>query len=97
MRTRTRDGSAEWLACDDRAVCRGLVLGITGSALSLLDLGSLSLAISLSLLLSWGRIDLKVKDKQKLFYRVKGHILRLTKMIFRLTQFSLRTQTPSRV
>ena len=30
QRTRTRDGSIEWLACDDRAVCREVVLGITG-------------------------------------------------------------------
>ena len=27
---RTRDGLAEWLACDGGAVCRGVVLGITG-------------------------------------------------------------------
>ena len=27
-RTKTRDGSAEWLACDGRVVCRGVVLGI---------------------------------------------------------------------
>jgi len=26
----TRDGSAEWLACDSGAMCRGVVLGITG-------------------------------------------------------------------
>ena len=29
QRTRTGDGSAEWLACDGEAVCRGVVLGIT--------------------------------------------------------------------
>ena len=52
MRTRTRDGSAEWLACDNEAVCRGLVLGITGSTLSLLGLGSLSLSLSSLLFLS---------------------------------------------
>ena len=52
---------------------------------------SLFLAVSLSLLFSWGGIDLKVKYKQKWFYRVKGHILRSTEMIFRLTQFSLHT------
>ena len=39
---------------------------------------SLFLAISLSLLFSWGGIDLKVKYKRKWFYRVKGHILRST-------------------
>ena len=53
------------------------------------------LFLSLSLLFSLGGIHLKVKYKQKWFYRVRGHILRSTKMIFRLTQFSLRTQTPS--
>ena len=56
---------------------------------------SLFLAVSLSLLFSWGGIDLKVKYKRKWFYRVRGHILRSTEMIFRLTQFSLRTQTPT--
>ena len=54
---------------------------------------SLFRVVSLSLLFSWGEIDLKVKDKRKWFYRVRGHILRSTEMIFRLTQFSLRTQT----
>ena len=29
-RTRTRDGSVEWLACDGGAVCLRVVLGITG-------------------------------------------------------------------
>jgi len=37
----------------------------------------------------------KGKYKRKWFYRVRRHILRLTEMIFRLTQFSLRTQTPA--
>ena len=52
VRTRTRDGSAEWLACDDGAMCQGLVLGITGSTLSLLGLGSFSLSLSSLLFLS---------------------------------------------
>ena len=30
VRTRMRDRSTEWLACDGGAVCRGVVLGITG-------------------------------------------------------------------
>ena len=38
-RMRTRDGLAEWLACDGRAVCREVVLGITSSTFSLLGLG----------------------------------------------------------
>ena len=56
---------------------------------------SLFLAISLSLLFSWGGIDLKVKYKWKWFYRVRGHILQSTEMIFHLTQFSLPTKTPA--
>ena len=30
QRTRTKEGLVEWLACDGRAVCRGVVLCITG-------------------------------------------------------------------
>ena len=56
---------------------------------------SLFLVVSLSLLFSWDGIDLKVKYKRKWFYRVRGHILRSTEMIFHLTQFSLHTQTPA--
>ena len=52
VRMRIRDGLAEWLACNDGAMCRGLVLGITGSTLSLLGLGSLLLSLSSLLFLS---------------------------------------------
>ena len=52
-----------------------------------------ALAISLSLLFSWSGNQLKVKYKCKIFYRVLGHDLQSTKIIFHLTEFSETTQT----
>ena len=54
---------------------------------------SFSLCASVSSCLSFGS-DLKVKWKQKSFYRIRGCILRSMEIIFCLTQFSGLTKYP---
>ena len=83
------------LGCDEPVLVCDL-RGASGGATSPVLVCDLSSLLFLSLFYFPGsRIDLKVKYKRKWFYRVRGHILRSTEMIFRLTQFSLHTQTPA--
>ena len=94
------DQSSWWCAISPVLGCDESVLvcdlrGASGGASSPVLVCDLSSLLFLSLLFSWGGIDLKVKYKRKWFYRVRGHILRSTEMIFHLTQFSLHTQTPT--
>ena len=86
-------GSAD--RCDLVGVSGGAISPMLGATRPCFWCDLLAVSLSLSLLFSYGGIHLKVKYKRKWFYRVRGHILQLTEMIFRLTQFSLRTQTPA--
>ena len=83
------------LGCNLTGVSGSMILPVLDAIRPCFWCDLLVVSLSLSLLFSWGGIHLKVKYKQKWFYRVRGHILRSTEMIFRLTQFSLCTQTPA--
>ena len=84
--------SGAWMC--DRSCCwcldvRSKLSPMLGCAIEALA----GFAISLSFLFSWGGNQLKVKYKCKIFYRVLGHDLQSTEIIFRLTEFSRTTQT----